>query len=91
IRTKVPGLEQIVLQPVVGGPGGAECEVGGETVRASFNHPFIDEAIARVVGGDVVAGASPEVRTCSDYRDSTGHLENDARGPIGLSIGNFYV
>jgi hypothetical protein len=50
----------------------------------------IDQAIAQVTGGDIVAGASPEVFSCSDYADSKGHLVADARGPIGAAIGAFY-
>lgn len=91
IRGKYPDLDQIVLQPVVGGPDHEACEADGGTVRASFNHPFIDQGIALVVGGDIVAGASPEVRSCNDYADAKGHLVVSARGPIGESIGQFYA
>jgi hypothetical protein len=90
LRAKLPGVRQVVLQPVVGGPGDGTCQHEGELVRASSNHPVIDEAITRVMGGDVVAGASPVVFSCSDYADSKGHLVADARGPIGAAIGAFY-
>jgi len=74
----------------VGGPGHAECTFSGQLVRASSNHPVIDRAIAMVAAGDAAAGASPEVRTCADYRDSLGHLAGNAQQPIGESIGRFY-
>jgi hypothetical protein len=90
LRLKLPDVRLIVLQPVVGGPNDGPCEHGGEVVRASSNHPVIDQAIAQVTGGDIVAGASPEVFSCSDYADSKGHLVADARGPIGAAIGAFY-
>ncbi len=91
-RSRYPSVEQVVLQPVVGGPGNGACVLGDgdRQVRASHNHPLIDAAIAQVVGGSVVAGPSPEVRTCDDYADSAGHLVADARGPIGLEIAAGY-
>lgn len=87
-----PSLEIILLQPAVGGPDHQLCLFGGEEVRASFNHPIIDEAIAMVVASEsaVDAGFSPEVRTCDDYRDSLGHLDFDAQGAIGAEIGAYY-
>jgi hypothetical protein len=94
IRTKYSNLREIVLQPVVGGPNGNVCYFGGnqaDPVHASEIHPTIDQAIARVVGGDVVAGDSPDVRTCADYMDDTGHLVPSARPAIGTAIGQFYV
>ena len=94
IRLKHPQLRQIVLQPVVGGPMHAVCPVAGiaEGVRASYNHPYIDAAIAEVVGDspDLVVGFSPEVRSCTDYSDDVGHLVSAARGPIGDTIGTDY-
>ncbi len=91
VGDKYPSVEQILLQPVVGGPGHQTCTHHGEPVRASVNHPTIDAAIAQAVGGDVVAGFSPEVRTCDDYRDSAGHLVDEAAGPIGRTIAEFYA
>jgi hypothetical protein len=90
-RSRYPLVAQVVLQPVVGGPGNGSCDQGGVQVRATHNHPLIDAAIAQVVGGAVVAGPSPEVRTCADYSDSVGHLVDGARGPIGLAIADGYV
>ena len=91
IRQKYPNVQQIVLQPVVGGPNNGPCFYNGDQVRATFNHPFIDQAIAQLVGGDVVAGMSPEVRTCADYVDGVGHFVTSARPEIGRIIGEFYV
>lgn len=94
IRLKYPNVEQFLLQPVVGGPGHSLCyTIDGVMIRAAYQHPFMDEAIAGVVGGDVLAGISPEVRTCSDYSDDkgSGHLDRAVRGIIGRMIGEFYV
>ena len=91
IHTKFPSVKQIVRQPVVGGPGGGQCRFGGTVVRASYNHPYVDQAIAQVAGGDVVIGADPTVRTCADYADDIGHLTPDAQVAIGNSIVNFYM
>jgi len=90
VRQKLPGVELIVLQPVVGGPDHAICQHGDRDVRASINHPVIDEAIARVVGTDVVVGASPEVTVCSDYRDRLGHLTLDGAAEVARRLGEFY-
>jgi hypothetical protein len=91
IRNRYPSAAQIVLQPVVGGPNGSRCQIGGSDVRASFNHPFVWEAINRVAGGTVVAGVKPTVRSCGDYADTLGHLTDQAKGPIGASIGQLYA
>jgi hypothetical protein len=90
IRQKYPDAAEIVLQPVVGGPDGDRCMHDGITVRATFNQPFIEQAIQMVAGGAVRTGAVPQVRTCDDYRDDVGHLVPDAKGPIGAEIGAFY-
>jgi hypothetical protein len=90
IRDKLPSASEIILQPVVGGPDGEACDHGGVTVRATFNQPYIEAAIQEVAGGDVVAGAVPEVRTCEDYRDSIGHFEPEAKAPIAVQIGRYY-
>jgi hypothetical protein len=95
IRQKHPQVRQIVLQPVVGGPNDMICPFSGapQGVRASFNNPYIDQAIAQVVNDspDLVAGFSPEVRSCSDYADDLGHLTPAGRGPVGLAIGQYYA
>ncbi|MEM9190384.1 MAG: hypothetical protein AAGF12_14460 [Myxococcota bacterium] len=90
IRAKLPSVRQIVLQPVVGGPMHQGCMQGCGLVRASWQHAHIDAAIARVVGGDVVAGFSPEVRTCADYRDGLGHLTSAGAEAAGRTIGMNY-
>jgi hypothetical protein len=91
-KAKYPGVA-IVLQPIVGGPDEQLCPgVRRESVRASVNHPIIDEAIGMVVAdaAGVASGASPEVRSCADYRDDLGHLTDAAVGPIGEEIAEFY-
>jgi hypothetical protein len=94
IRLRHPGVRRIVLQPVVGGPMGAVCPAQGQPlgVRASYNHPYIDQAIALVAADapDIVAGFSPEVGACADYADDVGHLVPAGRGPIGLAVGQYY-
>jgi hypothetical protein len=92
-RVKYPGAA-IVLQPIVGGPNEQLCPgVRRESVRASVNHPIIDQAIGSVVAtvAGVGRGASPEVRSCADYRDDLGHLTQAAVGPIGEQIAEFYT
>jgi len=92
-RSKFPTAQQVWLQPVVGGPNHSVCAFGGNPanpVRASANHPFIDQAIALVVGGTVVRGPSPEVFSCADYEDNIGHLVSPAKDAIGRSIGGWY-
>lgn len=94
IRNRYPSARQIVLQPVVGGPGGTACPWRGAqegAVRASYNHPFISQAAGRVVGGEVVLGPDMAVRTCADYADDQGHLTDSARGPIGRNVAQFYL
>jgi hypothetical protein len=63
-------------------------------VRASFNHPYIDQAVALVASeytnNEVITGMSPEVDSCTDYVDSKGHLTDDAGPRIGEKIGKFY-
>jgi hypothetical protein len=95
VRSKYSSsLRQIYLQPVVGGPGGQTCSVGGSRVRASVNHPYISTAIDQVIaegsgGFDVRRGPNPQVANCGDYADDTGHLSDP--GPIGRSVGSFYA
>ena len=75
--------------------GGSQGTGGNEIVRAAYQHPYIDQAIAKVVAGDktgrLVTGASPEVRSCKDYSDAKGHLTSSASDPIGRSIAEFYI
>jgi hypothetical protein len=90
IREKFPGAGEIILQPVVGGPGGEACTRGGVTVRATFNQPYIGAAIATVAGGDVVVGAEPYVSTCDAYRDTIGHLTSEGKAEIATELGSYY-
>jgi hypothetical protein len=62
-------------------------------VRASYNHPFIEQAIQLVVGDapDLVAGLSPDVQACSDYQDDIGHLTTLGRNRAGQTIGSYYA
>ncbi len=100
IRDKYPSVRQIILQPVIGGPDDGECFFNGQKVRASVNHPVIDQAISMVVGGDVVAGMSPEVISCDDFRDAKGHIKSQYYTPeetdeqlkaISRKMGEFYA
>ena len=94
IRSRFPSTRSIVLIPVVGGPNHQDCPIDGGRVRASWQHAHIDNAIQMVVAGDgvgnLVAGFSPEVRTCDDYRDRLGHLTDSGAEAAGRAIGNFY-
>lgn len=95
IRMRYPDVRDIRLQPVVGGPDHEEClrqtHAGGEeVVRASANHPTIDEAIAALAGGDVRAGADPLVASCSDFRDDLGHLTQEATDRLSTEIAAYY-
>lgn len=89
IRDRFPSAGPILLQPVVGGPSHQVCTPDGE--RASTNHPVIDDGIARVIGGDIVAGFSPEVRACDDYGDFIGHLTADGYAAAAATIGRAYT
>jgi hypothetical protein len=87
----LPSVRQIVLQPIVGGPSGSVCEsADGKRVRAAWQHLHIDNAIAMVAGGDVIAGISPEVRDCSDFANETGHLTPDGAAAAGRAIAAYY-
>src|SRR5438093_11774919 len=47
IRSRYPSVQQIVLQPVVGGPNETTCHCSGAAqgdVRASYNHTIIHQA-----------------------------------------------
>ena len=88
---KYPSARQIVLQPVAGGPGHALCEFEGEVIRAAEAHPLIDEAIAMVAEGVVIAGASPEVATCAGYFDQIGHLTLAGKAEVSRALGDFYA
>ncbi len=90
IRERYPSARRIVLVPVVGGPSHRDCTLDGRRVRASWQHAHIDNAIEKVVGDDgsrlLVAGPSPEVRTCDDYRDALGHLTEEGAAAMGRML-----
>jgi hypothetical protein len=96
IRQVHPQVRHIVLQPIVGGPNHQLCPIPQDLirgVRAAFNHPPIDLAIAQVLpdAPDLIAGPSPEVASCADYSDQAGHFVNGARGYIATAIGLAYT
>jgi hypothetical protein len=90
IRHRYASVRQIILQPVVGGPQHETCRVGRSPVRASWQQEYIDQAISRIVGGQVVRGLSPVVQTCGDYRDRVGHLTDAGAAAVGRAIGAYY-
>lgn len=91
IRERFPSAEVIALMPVVGGPSHRTCEFNGRSVRASWQHAHIDNAIERVVAADrsgtLIVGPSPEVRTCDDYEDALGHLTDEGAAALGEMLG----
>jgi hypothetical protein len=96
VTLRLPSVRQVILQPVVGGPGDGLCRTpDGQTVRASANHPVIDRAIAAVaqrpsVAVEVVVGFSPTLTDCAGYDDALGHLTDSGNDAIGRTIGNYY-
>jgi len=91
IAIKLPSAQEILLQPVVGGPQEQDCFFQGNLVRASWQHHHIDNAIATLVGGNIVAGASPEVQSCGEYEDALGHLTHDGAVAAGANLAAYYV
>ncbi|OGG17576.1 hypothetical protein A3D05_06170 [Candidatus Gottesmanbacteria bacterium RIFCSPHIGHO2_02_FULL_40_24] len=106
ISQKIPSAKVIILQSVVGGPGHQTCPCHnncqyGNTILASWQNKHIDNAISRLLqdikdekynpGVEIKAGISPEVRSCADYRDGTGHLTVDGAKSVGGSIGLYYL
>lgn len=85
IRAKYKNVKQIVLQPVVGGPGNS---------RAARQHPVIVKAIGRVVADGksriLAKGPSPLARSSNDFLDALGHLSDEAAPRIGKQIGEHY-
>lgn len=88
-----PTTREILLQPVVGGPNESVCNWNGQQVRASVQHPYIDQAIAQVAAIEpgVNAGFSPELPDCSGYRDNIGHLEPGYHSVVGTEVGQYYA
>jgi len=91
VRAHYPSASEIVLQSVVGGPGGASCSYGGSQVRATYNQAAIVQAIDGLVGGDVTAGMVPSVLQCADFADSIGHLVKGTRDATGQRIAAYYL
>jgi hypothetical protein len=91
VRRHHPGLQTVYLQPVVGGPGHGACFINGVQVRATFNEPFIAQAIDQLVAEGVGAwGANPLAHSCADFADDIGHLTDAAKGAIAFDVGVFY-
>lgn len=92
IRDKYPAVQQIVLQPVVGGPNGGPCFAGGGAqVRATVNFPTINAAIANVAGGDVLVGLAPTLADCSQYSDQQGHITVPGGQFVADQVEDFYT
>jgi hypothetical protein len=94
LRRRYPSVRQIMLQPEHGGPDNGTCpwsDAPSGVIRATYNHPSIEAAIVRVVGGNVVMGPEPLVRSCDDFADSIGHLTADGARDLGTSNGQFYA
>ena len=93
IRSQHPTVRQILLQPVVGGPNHGLCFHNGQQIRASYQHPFIDEAIAQVAAAEagVDIGFSPEVPDCAGFSDSIGHLSDGYGSIVGTTVGEYYA
>jgi hypothetical protein len=91
-RRIYPGIRTVYLQPVVGGPNHGACFVNGNQVRATYNEPYIGQAIDRLVSEGVgVWGANPLVASCGEYADDTGHLTDPTgRSDIATQAGSFY-
>lgn len=96
IRQNRPSALKIFIQPVVGPPLGQSCihSESGQEVRASYQHRYIQQAIAQVIAadtmGDLVQGAQPRVQACNRYVDQTGHLTSLGAAEEGTAIATFY-
>ena len=94
IFVRFASANRVELMPVVGGPDHDVCTFEGERVSASWQHLYIEAAIARVVAEDttgiLVAAPSPHVRRCSVYRDGLGHLTDHAAEAIGRELAAHY-
>lgn len=93
LRSKLPDVTTIYLEPVVGGPSHTVCQIGGTNVRAAENHPTIDLAIADAITADptLTAGLSPEVGECAHFDDTTGHLTQSGAVYVGDAMGAHYA
>jgi hypothetical protein len=91
IQERYPSAREIVLFPTITGPGGQACYIDGELVTASQSHITIAPAIEQVLGPGIRGGFTPEVRSCDDYADSTGHLTREAAAAAGTLIATFFL
>jgi hypothetical protein len=106
IRQQYPNVRTIILQAVIGGPRHVTCYCQGANncfaspvatpVRASVNHPIIDQAIALWISRhpgatDVKVGMSPEVDDCNWYADGTGHLRDAVECQMADKIAAYYM
>ncbi len=102
IRAHYPSVRQIYLKPLVGGPpGGGQCYIVGQPIRAIQNSPLIAQAIAAAIpmipaGVQVLQAPTWGVRDCGDFYDDgqyVGHLNpaNDAKPRIGQMIGAWFA
>jgi hypothetical protein len=91
IKEKLPSVEIILLQAVVGGPEDSPC-VADRTVRAAWQHYPVREAIQTIAAADsaVAEGYAPVLSSCDGYRDALGHLTAEGAAEIGERIGRFY-
>jgi len=101
---KYDAVRTIGLQPVIGNHAAPFCATPSGEVRASWQHPYIFEAITNVVSSytptgacadgrplRVVHGYDPHVRTCDDFADGLGHLTDEGSLAVGQAAGAFYA
>jgi hypothetical protein len=96
IQARYPWIRSIALQPVIGGPGGSLCPTSDPAasqpwVRATYNFAYIKQGLAMNTGGQVVFGASVEVRSCADYLDWAGHMVPDGYAAAGYAEAQFWA
>lgn len=92
LSDRYPDLRQVVIEPMVGGPGEQLCTVPsrGGTVFSSEAHRWVDEAVATVADGFIVAGASPEVESCEQFVDKPGHLSPEGAAAVARWMADYY-
>jgi hypothetical protein len=106
IRQQYSNVKHIILETVIGGPHHTTCYCQGANncfatpiatpVRASVNHPIIDQAIALWINRhpeatDVSIGMSPEVDDCNWFADGTGHLRDAVECDMADRIAAYYM
>lgn len=87
--TYAPGAT-IIVQPPVGAPSSIYCSATATPpyVRASYNHGYVVTGLGGVTGATL--GALPELASCADYVDSTGHISTAAATAIGQQLATYY-